>query len=93
MSFENTEVDISSVDDYDSLDELDFQSDWSNFDELQAAKSYWLGKKVFEFAQAYMICTNSSVSESVTEVDVCMFVLYRETSSNILKLRSDLKRR
>lgn len=66
---ESSECELSSVDDYNSFDELDAESA-STFDSKQASKCYWLGKMFMRFVQAYVVLNRSSPSETVTEVDV-----------------------
>ena len=75
---EGSECTSSSVDDYNSFDELD--ADFaSSFDSKQASKCYWLGKMFMRFVQAYVVLQRSSPSETVTEVDVSsLFVTWLE---------------
>ena len=66
---ESSECEYSSVDDYNSFDELDADSA-SQFDGKQASKCYWLGKMFMRFVQAYVVLKRSSSTETVTDVDV-----------------------
>lgn len=62
-------LDISSLDDYDSFDELT-QESLSSFDAGQAAKSYWLGKKFMSLALAYNMLQAAGPEETAIDIDV-----------------------
>ncbi|KAF2167546.1 hypothetical protein M409DRAFT_54143 [Zasmidium cellare ATCC 36951] len=63
-----SELEFSSIDEYDSLDELDQESQ-TRFTTGQAAKNYWLGKKFMDFALTYSILRDASPDETFIDVD------------------------
>lgn len=62
-------LDMSSLDGYDSFDELT-QESLSGFDAGQAAKSYWLGKKFMSLALAYSMLQAAGPEETAIDIDV-----------------------
>lgn len=62
-------LDISSLDEYDSFDELT-QESRSGFDAGHAARSYWLGKKFMSLALAYNMLQAAGPDETAIDIDV-----------------------
>ncbi|KAK4500880.1 hypothetical protein PRZ48_009072 [Zasmidium cellare] len=69
--------DLSSTDEYDSLDDLAPDSQ-SEFDKEQAAKTYWLGKKFMVFALEYSAVRLPSPDETDVDVDVKVEAKFRK---------------